>query len=138
MSRDISSFCGRIDEIPDIGVDNFTLHNKKVYFLSHFHADHIAGLNTKRFLDNLKQTNAKIYMSEVTSVIVDYEYCDNNTKNGLLQYITPLKIGKILFVYILNFIFFKSFNNEKSLLMKICKEFIFDGKLYCKCLCRNV
>ncbi|CAB3240898.1 unnamed protein product [Arctia plantaginis] len=68
-----SAFSGYIPEIPFILVDNFENKQKCAYFLSHFHGDHIFGLNSKDFPAQLKKNKGFIYASAVTVAIVKNE-----------------------------------------------------------------
>ncbi|CAG4999906.1 unnamed protein product [Parnassius apollo] len=86
-----SSFHGKIEEIPGISVDNFTGENAKsrAYFISHFHADHIQGIDDTRLLEHLKKTNVFIYTSKTTLTIMRHRV----TNNELLQYVQELSEG---------------------------------------------
>ncbi|CAG4999918.1 unnamed protein product [Parnassius apollo] len=83
-----SSFHGKISEIPGISVDNFTGKNatSRAYFLSHFHADHIQGLDEPCLLEHLKKTNVFIYTTEVTLTVMRHEFGDIE----LLEYVKGL------------------------------------------------
>ncbi|XP_013189849.1 protein artemis [Amyelois transitella] len=92
-----SSFCGEIDEIPGIYVDNFEKYDTQAYFLSHAHTDHTVGLlNTVRYGDNknsefanfLAKKRISIYMSDVTAKIFEHEFSD------LAPFVKPLKMGE--------------------------------------------
>ncbi|KAF9824765.1 hypothetical protein SFRURICE_020496 [Spodoptera frugiperda] len=65
-----AAFNGHLKEIPFIRIDNFTSERDHVsaYFLSHFHGDHISGLNHW----GLGKRGSKIYIytSEVTVAII--------------------------------------------------------------------
>lgn len=63
----MSSFEGKLIEYPFISLDMFDQSNlsSSVYFLSHFHADHIIGLDSAVFLQRLKD-GALLHVSETT------------------------------------------------------------------------
>ncbi|XP_004922235.1 protein artemis isoform X1 [Bombyx mori] len=85
---DRSSFHGTIAEIPEICVDNFTVLDRKAYFLSHCHADHTQGIFTADFLENLNKNHTHIYMSEVSATIVEYE----SNCGPIMRHIRTLKL----------------------------------------------
>ncbi|XP_026753752.2 protein artemis-like [Galleria mellonella] len=85
----LSSFGGRIDEIPGICVDNFNIINRSAYFLSHCHTDHTEGLYSDELLDSLEENvDTYIYVSEMTALIVEHE------KYELKKYLKVLKLGE--------------------------------------------
>ncbi|KAI5639349.1 DNA repair metallo-beta-lactamase domain-containing protein [Phthorimaea operculella] len=87
-----SAFCGQIDEIPGISVDNFE-HPKErkvlAYFLSHCHTDHTQGLYSEALIEALEETGASLYMSDSSAAIVDHETPDPR----LMKYVQILKMG---------------------------------------------
>ncbi|XP_013144701.1 PREDICTED: protein artemis-like [Papilio polytes] len=84
----MSSFDGIIEEIPGIAVDNFEHRHldSRAFFLSHYHMDHVQGLDTTELADSLKKTKAFIYTSEITAIII------NHVMKGskILKYVKPL------------------------------------------------
>lgn len=82
-----SSFHGKINEVPGVGVDNFTNTKCRAYFLSHCHSDHTEGLFSNQFLEALSKSCVAIYTSEVTGDII------TKTKKCLEKYVKRLKIG---------------------------------------------
>ncbi|XP_075989994.1 protein artemis-like [Anticarsia gemmatalis] len=83
-----SAFSGIIDEIPFINVDNFQNQDQSAYFLSHFHGDHIFGLNDLQFPRKLEENRSFIYASEVTVAIVESEL------PNLAPYLKILQLGR--------------------------------------------
>ncbi|XP_045783080.1 protein artemis-like [Maniola jurtina] len=81
-----SSFPGKIDEIPGICVDNFE-KAARAYFLSHYHEDHIVGIDADLLRIVLKKAKAKIYASKVTAIILRVKHL------GLNQYVEGLETG---------------------------------------------
>lgn len=65
-----ASFNGKLEEIPFIRIDNFSSERDHVsaYFLSHFHGDHICGLNHWGW--GKRGSKIYIYTSEVTVAII--------------------------------------------------------------------
>lgn len=64
----MSTFCGFIDEIPGISVDNFESYNcstSRLFFLTHCHFDHMKGLNVHTKLPGV------LYMSPISEKIVN-------------------------------------------------------------------
>lgn len=84
-----ASFNGDISEIPGIAVDNFENTEKRAYFLSHCHGDHVTGLNT--LYQFIRSKSVFIYMSEISAAIV-LDTIDMRLKDC----IKTLKIGKCL------------------------------------------
>ncbi|XP_045783073.1 protein artemis-like [Maniola jurtina] len=90
-----SSFHGKIDEIPGVYADNFENADytlARAYFLSHYHSDHVQGLQSDALLETLRKTQATIYTSELTAAIIDYEKSDSR----LMKYVRGLKTGSSL------------------------------------------
>ncbi|KAJ2941697.1 hypothetical protein O0L34_g10505 [Tuta absoluta] len=87
-----SAFCGQIDELPGISVDNFE-HPKErkvqAYFLSHCHTDHTQGLYSEALIEALEETGACLYMSESSAAIVEHETQDSR----IMKYVKTLKMG---------------------------------------------
>ncbi|CAD5112753.1 DgyrCDS1971 [Dimorphilus gyrociliatus] len=78
----MSSFEGTMFLYKDAVLDNFEEKNrmKSIYFLSHFHADHMTGLKTESFKNCLTANNAKICMSKITQSLLlnrkEYSHLD--------------------------------------------------------------
>ncbi|KAJ8918599.1 hypothetical protein NQ315_013104 [Exocentrus adspersus] len=97
----MSTFGGKIEEIPHISVDRFDGRNfeSEAYFLSHCHTDHMVGLDNWNFQDNLVKNNKYLYASDVSRAILknQFPYLENNIK--VLDMYTPtivvLKNGNI-------------------------------------------
>lgn len=72
----MSTFEGIIPEIEGISVDQFEGQNieSRVYFLSHCHSDHMAGINNDYFLNHLQRNGFSIFTSELSSVILRNKY----------------------------------------------------------------
>lgn len=88
----MSTFPGFIHEIPKISVDRFVGRNLKseVFFLSHFHADHMVGLREIEFHTMLrKRESAFIYCSELTKL-----FLSQNHLQGMDDKIKVLPINK--------------------------------------------
>lgn len=66
------SFNGKLEEIPFISIDNFSYERDHVsaYFLSHFHGDHISGIERYGLIKLLVKRKIYIYTSEVTVAII--------------------------------------------------------------------
>ncbi|XP_072038228.1 protein artemis-like isoform X2 [Amphiura filiformis] len=66
----MSQFEGLMKEYPQVALDRFqgpAVLRARAYFLSHFHADHMVGLDSKQFIERLKcSRTVKLYASEVT------------------------------------------------------------------------
>lgn len=79
----MSTFGGKIQEIPYISVDRFDGENldSDVYFLSHCHADHMKGINNY-FWDHLINKIRFLYASKISCAILKllYPNCVNNIK----------------------------------------------------------
>ncbi|KAL7302282.1 hypothetical protein TKK_0004947 [Trichogramma kaykai] len=85
----MSSFCGLVDEIPGISVDCYVEENlnSSVYFLSHFHTDHMKGLND-HFFTHLLNEDKIFYCSSLTKLFLINKYpqlCSNQTKQKLIE-----------------------------------------------------
>ncbi|KAG5867643.1 hypothetical protein JTB14_006719 [Gonioctena quinquepunctata] len=67
----MSTFSGKIQEIPHISVDRFDGENvgSEAYFLSHCHSDHMVGL-TSYFAEQMVKTRKYLYASEISCVIL--------------------------------------------------------------------
>lgn len=67
----MSTFSGKMGEIPDISIDRFEIINRtsKAFFLSHCHTDHCEGLAW----GGLKLPGP-LYMSEISAEIVRQKY----------------------------------------------------------------
>ncbi|XP_045541319.1 protein artemis-like [Papilio machaon] len=88
MKKCPSSFDKTIEEIPGIAVDNFEGQhlNSRAFFLSHYHMDHIQGLDSPQLANHLRETNTFIYTSEITASIINHEMkCSD-----ILKYVKPL------------------------------------------------
>ncbi|XP_071453492.1 protein artemis-like [Hetaerina americana] len=71
----MSIFNGKLDEIPEITIDRFdgekNLKESTAYFLTHFHSDHMKGLDTLVFRQALLERNdVYLYTSEITRCIM--------------------------------------------------------------------
>lgn len=68
----MSTFGGKIKEIPGISVDRFDEENldSDAYFLSHCHTDHMVGLNNAKFQETLRKRGCYIYVSHVSKAIL--------------------------------------------------------------------
>lgn len=71
----MSTFGGKIQEIPEISVDRFDGENlfSEAFFLSHCHTDHMKGLE-EVFFENLIKTNRYLYASEISCIILKKKY----------------------------------------------------------------
>ncbi|KAF5300245.1 hypothetical protein FQR65_LT09199 [Abscondita terminalis] len=81
----MSTFSGKIVEIPEISVDNFEGQNTNslVYFLSHCHTDHMRGLNNPVFQNVLSvRSGVYLYASSISIKILknDPQYSDIGRK----------------------------------------------------------
>ncbi|KPJ17170.1 Protein artemis [Papilio machaon] len=88
MKKCPSSFDKTIEEIPGIAVDNFEGQhlNSRAFFLSHYHMDHVQGLDSPQLANHLRETNTFIYTSEITASIINHEMeCSD-----ILKYVKPL------------------------------------------------
>ncbi|KAJ8984928.1 hypothetical protein NQ317_012178 [Molorchus minor] len=72
----MSTFGGKIEEIPGISVDRFDEENfySEAYFLSHCHSDHMVGLNSINFQETLIKHKKFIYMSNISCAILQKMY----------------------------------------------------------------
>jgi DNA cross-link repair 1C protein len=59
----MSTFDGKIEEIPGISVDEFVDNQAKVYFLSHCHTDHMNGLSALK-------TEAPVYTTSISALFI--------------------------------------------------------------------
>lgn len=64
----MSTFNGKIEEIPGVCVDKFDDNNFKFYFLSHCHTDHLQGLQTT---DKFHST---IHCTEISAHFIRQRY----------------------------------------------------------------
>lgn len=71
----MSTFLGFIEEIPGISVDRFDGENldSSAYFLSHYHTDHMRGLDDE-FFARLQQFNKYLYCSRVSKNFLSNVY----------------------------------------------------------------
>lgn len=71
----MSTFLGFIEEIPGISVDRFDGENldSSAYFLSHYHTDHMHGLNNE-FFAHLQRFNKYLYCSPISKVFLSAIY----------------------------------------------------------------
>ncbi|XP_014477284.1 PREDICTED: protein artemis [Dinoponera quadriceps] len=71
----MSTFPGLIEEIPGISVDRFDGKNfdSFAYFLSHYHVDHMQGLNYE-FFAHLQQCNRYLYCSRISKIFLSSVY----------------------------------------------------------------
>ncbi|XP_076635867.1 protein artemis-like isoform X3 [Colletes latitarsis] len=71
----MSTFLGFVKEIPGISVDHFEEKNKtsSVFFLSHCHTDHMAGLS-KEFFTHLNKHNKYLYCSAITKALLESKF----------------------------------------------------------------
>lgn len=78
----MSTFSGKIQEIPHISVDRFDENNltSEAYFLSHCHSDHMVGLYTLQY--SLSKSDKFLYASEISCAILKKQYpvLENNVK----------------------------------------------------------
>lgn len=102
----MSTFNGRLSEIPNIAVDRFdgpNLTNARVFFLSHCHTDHMVGL------DNPDGLPGPLYLSSVSAVIIRRQFPH-------IKHLIPLQTGglfrffrflskRFLFIYLNSFHF---------------------------------
>ncbi|XP_018562298.1 protein artemis [Anoplophora glabripennis] len=97
----MSTFSGKIQEISHISVDRFDENNltSEAYFLSHCHYDHMVGLHTHRFQNNLLENNKYLYASEISCAILKLLYPSLKNNIKILDIYTPtallLKGGNI-------------------------------------------
>ncbi|CAG9861951.1 unnamed protein product [Phyllotreta striolata] len=72
----MSTFSGKIQEIPYISVDRFDGENleSQAYFLSHCHSDHMRGLTNKFVNEQLVENSKYLYASRVTCAILKKNY----------------------------------------------------------------
>jgi DNA cross-link repair 1C protein len=85
----MSSFNGRIIELPGVVVDHFVSGNLrlgKLFFLSHCHKDHMEGITAPEFIEVLQRKNTHLYCSDVTRALLR---CDPDCK-ALSPYLKSL------------------------------------------------
>ncbi|XP_049783404.1 protein artemis-like [Schistocerca cancellata] len=94
----MSTFGGRMQEIPDVSVDNFENENLRstAFFLSHAHTDHMRGLHEVAFYERLQTAeregyNVYLYCTDITRV-----YLMNMSGKKLNKYIKVLQLGPSL------------------------------------------
>ena len=68
----MSEFAGPISEFPVVSIDRFNGENFKstVYFFSHYHTDHMVGLNEPELFERLKHYNLKNYCHKISSALL--------------------------------------------------------------------
>ncbi|KAF7274855.1 hypothetical protein GWI33_012485 [Rhynchophorus ferrugineus] len=104
----MSTFKGKIDEIPGISVDCFLPNNydSKAFFLSHFHSDHIRGLYEDG-ADFIIKRNLPLYTSALTKEIIkrknpvlaeqvkemDIKHPNSVTVGGIILSVTLIPAG---------------------------------------------
>ncbi|XP_026826260.1 protein artemis isoform X3 [Ooceraea biroi] len=78
----MSSFCGLMMEIPGISVDCFDGENlnSSVYFLSHYHTDHMRGLDHNFFLEHLYRRDKYIYCSPISKLFLEARFNTTNIR----------------------------------------------------------
>lgn len=98
----MSTFGGKIQEIPYMSVDRFDGENRnsEVYFLSHCHSDHMIGLNYP-FWDHLINSNKFLYASPISCAILARKFlnCSKNIKE--LDVYNPSTINNDLSVTVI-------------------------------------
>ncbi|XP_022832135.1 protein artemis-like isoform X1 [Spodoptera litura] len=83
------AFGGHLNEIRFICIDNFKdWGDIYAYFLTHFHGDHICGIDDFSLLRLLKRKNIYIYTSEVTVAIITARY------PHLTPHLKSLRLGR--------------------------------------------
>lgn len=87
----MSTFGGKIQEIPDISVDRFDEDNlnSEVYFLSHCHSDHMRGLENVYFWEQLVKYHKFLYASQISCVILSKMYPFTSVNVKELSLYTP-------------------------------------------------
>lgn len=72
----MSTFSGKIQEIPGISVDRFDGNNleSEAFFLSHCHSDHMVGLQSPFFHNLLVDNNMYLYASKISCIIISKMY----------------------------------------------------------------
>lgn len=63
----MSSFNGKLLEIPQISIDHFDNNDQQFYFLSHLHSDHLKGIEKL-------VTNSPFFASPISSFIIKKKY----------------------------------------------------------------
>ncbi|XP_045509234.1 protein artemis-like [Colias croceus] len=109
--RSLSSFNGKIAEIPGVYVDNFENVESvkpRVYFLSHCHSDHMQGLHSGNLLDYLIEHDVYIYTTELSAAIIN----DDKKDTRIMDYVKVLKLGSSL-------ITLPSTKNEEEILLTV-------------------
>lgn len=80
----MSTFGGKIQELPNISVDRFDGENfeSEAYFLSHCHSDHMRGLGLYCFQEQLVEKGKYLYASQISCAILKrlHPYIKNNVK----------------------------------------------------------
>lgn len=91
----MSTFCGKLEEkkLGFIGIDNFESHlfNCTTFMLSHFHKDHMRGINDQCFqtVFNCAASNMALYASPLTITYLKRSKIINLNEDKLI----PLEIG---------------------------------------------
>lgn len=82
----MSSFLGKIEEIPGISVDHFEKDSvfASAYFLSHVHTDHTKGLSTY-FFDQLTRNKKFFYCSLLTKAIIENKFNDDKEISNVID-----------------------------------------------------
>lgn len=75
----MSSFDGRILEIPNIAVDNFDRSDQQYYFLSHCHSDHLKGIESL-------QTDAPFFATPISAFIIKRKFPNLNIEELEIGY----------------------------------------------------
>lgn len=75
----MSTFNGKIQEIPGISVDEFVNVDEKCYFLSHCHTDHMEGLSTL-------QTEAPFYTTAISALFLQSKFPDLKDNIKILEF----------------------------------------------------
>ncbi|KAJ8968331.1 hypothetical protein NQ314_002347 [Rhamnusium bicolor] len=90
----MSTFSGKIQEIPNISVDRFDDNNlqSEAYFLSHCHYDHMIGLNRDNFQNILINNNKFLYVSDVSCEILTKMYPKIRSNIKVLDMYTPTSV----------------------------------------------
>lgn len=90
----MSTFGGKIKEIPYITVDRFNgeYWNSEVYFLSHCHTDHMIGLSDTLFWKHLEDHNKFLYASNISCKILAQMFPSSSEYTKELCIYTPTTI----------------------------------------------
>ena len=90
----MSSFEGKLVEYPYVSLDMFDASNlhSAIFFLSHFHADHIVDLDSTAFRQRLAcgEPPTKLYTSETTRKLMQTD----DRAAGILQYTVGLPVNQ--------------------------------------------